>query len=67
MTAVRPAGGTLIAKYLIGLLMLIVGVALILFGSFEGRGLLTTLGVFIAAVGILLIVLKVIARNRPPG
>ncbi|WP_056454117.1 hypothetical protein [Brevundimonas sp. Root1279] len=67
MTAVRPGGGTLIAKYLIGLLLLIVGVALILFGSFEGRGFLTTIGVLIAAIGILLIVMKVIARNRPPG
>lgn len=67
MTAVRPAGGTLLAKYMIGLLLLIVGVALILFGAFEGRGGLVTLGVLVAAVGILLIVMKVIARNRPPG
>lgn len=67
MTAVRPAGGTLMAKYLIGLLLLIVGLGLILFGSFEGRGFLITIGVLFAAIGILLIVLKVIARNRPPG
>ena len=55
------------AKYLIGLLLLIVGLGLILFGSFEGRGFLIIVGVLFAAIGVLLIVMKVIARNRPPG
>lgn len=67
MTAVRPEAKTLIAKFLLGLLCLIVGLGLILFGSFEGRGMLTTLGLVIGALGVLLIVLKIIARNRPPG
>lgn len=67
MTAVRPGAATLLTKYLLGLLFLIIGVALILFGTFESRGFLTFIGLVIGAIGLLLIILKVAARNRPPA
>lgn len=61
----RPSASTLLAKYLIGLLLLVVGLALILAGVFNSAHNLTLLGLAIAAVGIALIVAKIIARNRP--
>jgi len=66
MDVVRPGGGTLLAKYLVGLLCLLVGLAVILVGVFERAHLTTIVGFGIAALGLLLITLKIIARNRPP-
>lgn len=66
MDVVRPGAGTLLAKYLLGLLCLLVGLAVILVGVFERAHLATVVGFGIAALGLLLITLKVIARNRPP-
>ncbi|GAA0638823.1 hypothetical protein [Brevundimonas lenta] len=65
MTATRPGGGTLIAKFLVGLLFLVVGLAIMLVGVFNQGAVLILLGGLIAAVGLILIVLKIIARNRP--
>lgn len=66
MDAARPGGGALLAKYLLGLLCLLVGLAVILMGIFNRTHLTTIIGFGIAALGILLITLKVIGRNRPP-
>lgn len=65
MDATRPSAGTLLAKYLIGLLLLVVGLALTLVGVFNSTHNLTLLGLAIAAIGIVLIIAKIIARNRP--
>jgi len=66
MYAVRPGAGTLIAKYLLGLACLLVGLAVILIGVFERAHFTTVVGAGLAALGLLLITLKIIARNRPP-
>jgi hypothetical protein len=66
MDAVRPGAGTLLAKYLLGLLCLLVGLAVVLVGVFERAHLATVIGFGLAALGVLLITLKIIARNRPP-
>jgi uncharacterized membrane protein YiaA len=65
MDATRPSAGTLLAKYLIGLLLLVVGLALALVGVFNSAHNLTLVGLVIAAIGIALIVAKIVARNRP--
>ena len=67
MDAVRPGAGTLLAKYLIGLLCLVVGMALILYGVFNEAVGATVLGLAVGALGVILIALKIIARNRPPA
>jgi hypothetical protein len=64
MDAARPGAGTLLAKYL--LLCLLVGLAVILVGVFNRAHLATVISFGLAALGILLITLKIIARNRPP-
>jgi len=66
MYAVRPGAGALLAKYLVGLLCLLVGLAVILIGIFERAHFTTVIGFGVAALGVLLITLKIIARNRPP-
>jgi hypothetical protein len=63
MAASTP-GSTLLVTYLVGLGALLVGVALILVGVLEGRGLFTVLGGALAALGLLVVVLKIMARNR---
>lgn len=65
MDTTRPGAGTLLAKYLIGLLLLVVGLAMILVGVFNSSHNLTLVGLAVAALGVVLIVLKIIARNRP--
>lgn len=65
MADVRPGAGTLLAKYLIGLVCLIVGLALILVGVFNSTTAATIAGLLLAALGVLLITLKIMARNRP--
>jgi hypothetical protein len=56
--------GTLIAKYLLGLLLVVAGLAIVLFGVYEAIPIATLLGFAMAALGLLLIVLKIVARNR---
>lgn len=67
MDPARPAAGTLLTKYLVGLVCLLLGLAILLVGVFnEAQGMILA-GLLIAGVGIVLIVLKIIARNRPTG
>jgi uncharacterized membrane protein YiaA len=65
MDTTRPSGGTLLAKYVVGLLLLVVGLAMTLVGVFNSTHNLTLIGLAVAALGVVLIVLKIIARNRP--
>lgn len=65
MAATHPTGA-LLAKYLAGLGFLVVGVAILLVGILENTGLLQIFGGGLAAFGMFLVILKIIARNRPP-
>lgn len=65
MADTRPSANVLLTKYLVGLLLLVIGLALTLVGVFNGAHNLTLVGLAIAAVGMLLIVLKIVTRNRP--
>ena len=67
MADVRPGAGTLLTKYLLGLILTVIGLAIVLYGVFNSASMTTLLGFVIAAVGILLVVLKIMARNRPPA
>ncbi|KQW66459.1 hypothetical protein ASE17_05670 [Phenylobacterium sp. Root77] len=66
MAAAPPGAGALLAKYLIGLLLIVVGLALVLFGVFDAGPFATLVGLALAALGVVLVVLKVIARNKAP-
>lgn len=65
MTNVRPGAGALLTKYLLGLLCLVGGLALVLLGVFNHSGGTMFFGACVAALGVLLITLKIMARNRP--
>jgi fumarate reductase subunit D len=66
MAAAPPGAGALLAKYLLGLLLIVVGLALVLFGVFDAGPFATLVGLALAALGVVLVVLKVIARNKAP-
>lgn len=66
MAAAPPGAGALLAKYLIGLLLIVVGLALVLFGVFDAGPFATLVGLALAALGVVLVVLKVVARNKAP-
>lgn len=65
MADYRPGAGTLLTKYLLGMVLTIVGLGIVLYGVFNSASMTTLLGFVIAAVGLLLVVLKIIARNKP--
>lgn len=65
MAATHPAAALLV-KYLLGLGFLIAGVTIVLVGILENTGLLLVVGAGLAALGTLLVILKIIARNRLP-
>ncbi|MBC6981723.1 hypothetical protein [Caulobacter sp. 17J80-11] len=65
MDPARPGAGALLGKYLVGLLCLVLGLAVLLVGVFNAAHGTILIGFAIAALGAFLIVLKIIARNRP--
>ena len=67
MADYRPGAGTLLTKYLLGLILTVVGLAVVLYGVFNSATSSILLGLVVAAVGIWLIVRKIVARNRPPA
>jgi len=67
MAEVRPSAGMLLTKYLLGLILTVVGLAVVLYGVFNSATSSILLGLVVAAVGIWLIVRKIVARNRPPA
>ncbi len=56
--------GALFAKHLLGLVLIVAGLAIVLFGVYDAIPIATLVGFAIAAFGLLLIVLKIVARNR---
>lgn len=67
MADVRPGAGALLTKYLLGLILTVIGFAIVLYGVLNSATSTTLLGFVIAAVGLGLVVLKIMARNRPPA
>jgi uncharacterized membrane protein HdeD (DUF308 family) len=57
----------LLTKYLLGLILTVVGLAVVLYGVFNSATTTILLGLVVAAVGIWLVVRKIVARNRPPA
>ncbi|MBA4013771.1 MAG: hypothetical protein C0481_18065 [Phenylobacterium sp.] len=67
MAEVRSSAGTLLAKYLLGLILTVIGLAVVLYGVFNSATTTMLLGFVVAAVGIWLVVRKIVERNRPPA
>ena len=65
MAEVRPSAGMLLTKYLLGLILTVIGLAILLYGVFNSATFTILLGLVIAAAGIWLVVRKIAARNRP--
>jgi hypothetical protein len=65
MAATQPTGA-LLAKYLVGLGFLLAGLVIVLVGIVRDTGVLLLFGAGLAALGLFLVVLKIIARNQPP-
>lgn len=63
--AATERAGALLAKYLVGLTLLVAGLAIVLAGILENSISFQLLGLVLAAIGIFLVVLKIVARNQP--
>lgn len=67
MVEVRSSTGVLLTKYLLGLILTVIGLAILLYGVFNSAMFTILMGLVIAAAGIWLVVRKIVARNRPPA
>jgi hypothetical protein len=65
MTAVPTGQPALLLKKLGGMLMLIAGTALTAFGFYLESGGTKAAGAVLLALGLLLLILKIVRRNQP--